>query len=127
MSIWTHINGNIRVNGLDGLTKDVNIKEILGEIVNYESNKVETTLPCGSEGSLEYLIWNNPDKGSIIRNNISIFGDLRDYDNSDEIEKWFKEVCSKLWIRNAVLEVEIESAHHFILIHKEGKISKVNV
>lgn len=35
-------------------------------------------------------------------------GDLRDYGDFDEIEKWFNKCCDKFFVRQAVCQVEVE-------------------
>ena len=39
---------------------------------------------------------------------ITIFGDLRDYDDPDAIISWFKDCCKDVWVRQAVITVETE-------------------
>lgn len=101
MSKWTHVCGCIRVDALrivetNGVER---IKSILEE---------KTKLPCGSEGSIKYEILVNPDEYSTAAYTIPVWGDLRDYDDVAEIENWFNEVCGKLIIRNAVLNIDVE-------------------
>ena len=112
MSIWTHVCGCIRVDAMrsskiDDVREIENITEKLGKIVLPLSKDKNTTLPCGSEGSIEYRIISNEDLSNIAAYNIPIWGDLRDYDSVDEIEKWFRDVCSKLDVRDAVIEIVV--------------------
>jgi hypothetical protein len=68
----------------------------------------EEYLPLGSEGSLRKSIWVNPDKNDMASYTVTVFGDLRDHHNPDEIIDWFKGVCSKFWVRNAIITVKNE-------------------
>lgn len=125
MSIWTHVCGNIRVNKLrlcreeyetnkqieQEIQKHINeFTKILGEQIDYEDvlfdYENQTKLPIGREGSIQYNIWTNPDPCYITAYNVAIFGDIRDYDNIQEIKGWFNDVCNQLDIRDAVLSVE---------------------
>lgn len=113
MSVWTHVCGNIRVDCFRLSPEDTEIKkkqisDILGKIVKYGDEDYETTIPCGSEGSLEYEILADPDITLIAAFVIPIWGDLRDYDDANEIKKWFESVLVNLWVRNAVITIEVE-------------------
>lgn len=97
----------MRSSKIDDVREIENITEKLGKIVLPLSKDKNTTLPCGSEGSIEYRIISNEDLSNIAAYNIPIWGDLRDYDSVDEIEKWFRDVCSKLDVRDAVIEIVV--------------------
>ncbi|MBR1526567.1 MAG: hypothetical protein IJ640_07905 [Prevotella sp.] len=112
MSQWTHVCGCIRVDSIrmaDEENEKANIRNILGRIVRFTDDDRLTTLPLGSEGSIEYAILTNPDKCCVAAYVIPIWGDLRDYDDVQEIEDWFHDVCSKLFVRNAVLNIDVEN------------------
>ena len=135
MSIWTHVNGNIRLDEFDYRNVEI-IKFILGKMNTYDpglsglpiedfsNNDKDILLPCGSEGSLKYNVLSNKDLNSLEAHSISIWGDLRDYDDKDVIEKlipWFSNLLNcfiknRLFIRNACLEVEIEYRLHLVLV-----------
>lgn len=121
MSRWTHVAGIFRVDyfrvgdpdELEVLKK--NIKEVLGPMVRWgdpsEVWEKGTKLPIGSEGSLEYDILVNPIENSVAVFTIPVWGDLRDFGDWGDVKKvedWFNEACSKLWIRQAILQVEDE-------------------
>ena len=118
MSNWTHVAGIIRVDGFRVSTgTEPDWDSILGKELQYEDdNKIwieaenhpELFMPLGSEGSLTKTIWANPDKSCIAAYTVSIFGDLRDHDDPDAIIKWFKDKCSKLFVRQASIEVKNE-------------------
>ena len=109
MSMWTHVNGSIRVDHVPILSA-IDFEKILGPIVNWDDEEQrDTHLPCGSEGSLQYNIWTNPDKSHMAAYTVNIFGDLRDFDSVDEVVRWFEKTLKKFrMIRSAILEVEVE-------------------
>lgn len=117
MSIWTHVVGNIRVDGLPRLDRKrfsiAKIKKILGPISTYEIVR-KTTLPCGSEGSLQYQIIEYGKGMSWIA--IAIWGDLRDFDDIEEIKDWLKNIFPKLgMIRDAAIKIQVEGIDEVIL------------
>jgi len=123
MSQWTHVCGCIRVDAIKGLTSKIDFKKILGNIIEYETDgEWSTKLPLGSEGSIKYDIWTNSDMGEMYAYTISIFGDLRNYENKEEIKEWFKNVClnSGLMIRDAVLSIQVEYKSKIILWYDAG-------
>ena len=119
MSQWTHVAAIFRLNSLGGISDEEIIKVFGREVqyknlYDYDKSSAEKTLPMGSEGTLEMSIWHNPDKSCVASTTVSVFGDLRDYGGSEDIEKlkkWFDEVCEKLWIRNAIMQIEDEYAN----------------
>lgn len=106
MSYWTNANGIIKLSGDKKL-----VHELLGEMIVYEDYSKadewerlfnESIIPKGSEGSLQYFIFND-NKGKIkykFNENhyydikIAIWGNLRDVENSEEIEKWFNNIVN---------------------------------
>ena len=119
MSVWTHVNASFRLDSF-GRIDDEKIINIFGKSVDYyHMNEIEYDenwevknkdkyLPMGSEGTLEMSTWHNPDESCVASTTVSIFGDLRDYDSFDEIEKWFNKCCNNCWIRQAVCQVKVE-------------------
>lgn len=125
MSRWTHVAGVIRVDSLRLDGKESNdillaqLKEIMGtprgygELEYSEDDEdrgavTNTTLPCGSEGSLDYQIFLNDDYSFINAGSIVIYGDLRDTGgdhDTERIRKWFFDVCDKMYVRQAVIEI----------------------
>ena len=119
MSNWTHVAGIVRIDTFDTANPETEeqIRKVFGKAVDWDSPEElweeyhahpEVFLPCGSEGSLDMTIWINPDRFCLPRATVSIFGDLRDHDDPNEIVEWFKEKCSKFWIRNASIVVNNE-------------------
>lgn len=123
MSQWTHVCGCIRVDALRILERDekADIRNALGQVVEYGDNYEEATIPCGSEGSIKYEIIENPDKSCIAAFTVPIWGDLRDYDSEYEIIEWFKKACDKLFIRNAVISIEVEGRDEVSYIYKRER------
>ncbi len=122
MSQWTHVNGNIRFDALR-LTPNEDRKRLellMGKTCSCEdaeSKWDECTVPCGSEGSLCYKIYENPNESAMYAFSVSIWGDLRDYKDLEAIKKWFKNLLTAwMGIRSAVLEVEVERQKTVILI-----------
>lgn len=119
MSNWTHVAGVIRVNYMkwDDIP-ELDFDELLGkeclwdsgyEVFEDADKHPELYLPMGSEGSLQKSVWINPNKSSIPRYTVSIFGDLRDHDSCDEIIEWFKNKCKLIHsVRQATITVDNE-------------------
>lgn len=133
MSQWTHVNGSFRIDGL-GYTSDADIYKVFGEEVGYHDTSFAgcgssgKTLPCGSEGSLNMSIWRNPDSRCLASFTVNVFGDLRDYGGGDidSLVSWFDEICNKMWIRQAVLEINDEYSDDIVvLVHTRAGTSKL--
>lgn len=129
MSQWTHVSGIIRVDSFvdEEVTKEKEeklLKGLLGPIRNYDEEKSseQCHLPCGSEGSLKYEVsitgyaHREPDyfSASVSRGHISIWGDLRDYEDYQEILDWFKSLCSSMEkeigysVRDSILTIDVD-------------------
>ena len=98
MSNWTHVAGVIRIDDLrlDNIKPD--FEKVFGKTLRFEDDwpeydefKKEEYLPIGSEGSLEMSVYVNEDIHCMAAYVVTIFGDLRDHDDPDEIINWFKE------------------------------------
>jgi hypothetical protein len=112
MSQWTHVNGNIRVDGVAGIIPDPDFKNLF-KTCDFDEDETKwnaCNVPKGSEGSLKINIWQNPHDSHAARFSIGIFGDLRDYSDKDEIKSWFEDICTKhdLMIRDAVVTCSVE-------------------
>lgn len=91
-----HVCGAIRLCALR-YPKDFKVKSILRKQlgtpirINASEKTYESSIiPKGDEGALCYDIWENPDKTATNSYTISIFGDLGNYNDIDEIEQWLK-------------------------------------
>jgi hypothetical protein len=125
MSNWTHVAAIFRIDSWRTHDGEMNLNKIFGrELNDFDTRDVwleadkhpERFLPCGSEGSLQMSVWTNPDPCCMAAYTVSIFGDLRDHDDVDEIISWFEEKCKTLKedktipysIRQAVITVDNE-------------------
>ena len=121
MSIWTHVAGVIRIDDfrLKGHIPDFD--ELIGiecrwndsfSVWDEQEAHPEKFLPMGSEGSLQKTIWINPNTSSLAAYTVTIFGDLRDYEDPDKIIEWFKNKCKTIEniyiIRQATITAETE-------------------
>ena len=107
MSVWTHVSGMIR---LDDWTFDESTRNSYDEITKMfkmsvsENNwKKGCNMPCGSEGSLHYVVIPNADKSCVNICQISFWGDLRDYDSKKvdkEFHQWLNKIIKKLEKKN---------------------------
>lgn len=124
---YNEIRNKLEISGkweynLEEVLNDPEFKEFLDEYeyaCEEQQKHPELYIPVGSEGCLDYIIHENPDKSDMSRYTVTVFGDLRDYDDSTTVKDWFKRVCSKLWIRQAICNIDIE----FVGVHN---ISYVN-
>lgn len=113
MSNWTHVAGIIRIDAIRCMEEKIDFDALIGKEYDWESChdtwiNPEEYMPMGSEGSLDKHIWINPDKSCVAAYTVSIFGDLRDHDDPQEIIDWFKSICNKCWVRNATIVAENE-------------------
>ena len=129
MSIWTHVVGCIRVDGVKSMGSHTDhVERILGPQCTYDKWNDESTLPKGSEGGLQYRVIEYDDGLPWVA--VPVWGDLRDYDDLDEIAAWFKKTLadiqtmgrsSFMLIRDAVLYVECEDGRSITLKHEKSE------
>lgn len=120
MSVWTHITGNIRIDGAPGLTKISTVealKKVLGNTCSFDDDEAvwdACNVPKGSEGSLQYEVIEYGD--GLLWVTVAVWGDLRDYDFIAEIKAWFERIlCAEgLIVRQAVLSVSVENGREVI-------------
>ena len=113
MSNWTHVAGIIRIDAIRCMEEEVDFDALIGKESDWDVPRSvwvnpKEYMPMGSEGSLNKHIWINSDKSCMAAYTVSIFGDLRDHDDPQEIIDWFKSICNKCWVRNATIVVENE-------------------
>jgi len=101
MSVWTHVNCSIRIDGID--------YGDLPKINNY-------SIPSGSEGPLEYH-YNIVDTGMVLAT-LMIYGDLRDYEDIDEIMSWIKGITEDIIVRSGIMEIEVEYKKPIVLVYR---------
>jgi len=156
MSQWTHVAGVIRIDGMPfvvGLNQEqerAEIHKMVGNTCSYDDDAPKwdaCNVPCGSEGSLQYSYsFADHDEAtegfiastSLSRSAIAIWGDLRDYDNENEIIEWFKGTLAKFQpnhpenkglfsIRDALLSIEVEGqGKKAVCVWNAGK-KKMNI
>ena len=132
MSVWTHVAGIVRVDGIVCFG-DIDFDKVFGKECLWNSNddiwndadlNPHNYMPMGSEGSLNKSVWINPDTYCMARYTVSVFGDLRDYDDSKAIIEWFENSCDKVAVRQAVLTIEVEGkkpiVYHYRNYRKEN-------
>lgn len=145
MSVWTHVAAVFRIDGLkvgmdgpringyvtpdwdevtkkaiyecDWLTEDSYEQRRMRDDWDEYREHPERFMPTGSEGSLQRLVWVNPERHSAARWVVTVFGDLRDYDDPEAIHKWFDEVCGRCYIRQAVCHCDV-SGHTYTWEHR---------
>lgn len=132
MSVWTHVAGIIRVDDIRMEDNLPDFDKLIGKECLFESpNEIwddciknpNDYMPCGSEGTLQKSVWINPEKSDMAAYTISIFGDLRDYEEPQPIIDWFIKVCDRCgWIRQATITVETEGQETLNYVYKNKEI-----
>jgi len=130
VSAWMHVSAVFRIDGVKKDYRRCTLNgrpvidwdEITGKAIydgdwcsddDYEQQRIKESweayskhpnrfMPAGSEGSLQRLLWINPDAYCAARYTVTVFGDLRDYEDFGAIKEWFDGVCEKCHIRQAV-------------------------
>jgi hypothetical protein len=118
MSTWTHVVGCLRIDGLPKIDPKFSVNHIqrtLGPMCLFDDYwHDESTLPCGSEGSLQYKIIEYYTGLPWIA--IAIWGDLRDYESEQPIEDWWNALLKKFdFVRDGCLRIEVEKREPKIL------------
>jgi hypothetical protein len=110
MSTWTHVAATIRFDALR-LPGMPNQKPDLGKTCDFDSPAADwdvCSVPCGSEGSLQIHLWENPHPTHIAAFTATIWGDLRDYDSVDEVVEYLNRITDDRMVRQGVAEIAIE-------------------
>lgn len=120
MSKWTHVVGTIRLDDYSFISKPKrntakDVEKIIGPTCSFKKWNNNTKLPTGSEGSVEYKVIQNRDESSVARFTVVFWGDLRDYDDLEEIKQWFMHLREELettdnemMYRDAILKAWVE-------------------
>lgn len=129
MSVWTHINGSIRIDHIRPVMGSLDLSKLF-RTWSYEDfkEKVEAcNVPAGSEGSLRVSIWEEPMQVAMAAYSVNVFGDLRDFDSIEPIRDWFKKIVleSGLMIRDAILECQVEGQPKCLLVFIPGEKDKI--
>jgi len=125
MSKWTHVAGIIRVDTIVALTGGNprhDLLDVLGPVSTFHVPRDDTTLPYGSEGSLEYDIIRTGTDNSMSWGYVAIYGDLRDYTDHLEIIDWLEKTVNDIyakgiWIRNVSMCIDVESNPTTYMVH----------
>ena len=127
MSTWTHVVSVFRIDHIRYFG-ELDFVNIFGKTCKFEDKNdiwvdarehPDEYLPMGSEGSLEMNVWTNPDRGFLPAYTVSVFGDLRDYNDIYAIKAWFYKCCSKVNIRQAVIEIYCEESDPVVLNYRQ--------
>ena len=124
MSIWAHVAGVIRFDGILGLTPEPDC----GNTCSFEDDGPiwdRCNIPCGSEGSLQVSKWQDPTGSSLAQWTYTIFGDLRSFENFQEIINYFTRITDGQAVRNGVFTVEIGPQKRTFLHDGEGFVELV--
>jgi len=130
MSQWTHVNGSIRIDHLKVMSDytDLNSKFKTCGFTDDEIEWKECNVPCGSEGSIQVNIWENPEDHHLAAYTVNFWGDLRDYDNEQELVDWFTKIIKSHMIRDAVMSIRIEYQSYSVYVSQyDEKTNENNV
>lgn len=128
MSKWTHVSGVIRIDDFSFIScrkrnTSKTVEKIIGPMCLFEKWNKHSKLPTGSEGSIEYKVIQNKDESSLARFTVVFYGDLRDYDDLEEIKQWFiklreeiEAVDNEMIYRDAILKAWVESTDKPLII-----------
>lgn len=133
MSVWTHVAAVFRIDGIQEFGKP-NFEEIFGKQCLWNDSGAvwedacknpEKYLPMGSEGTLETSVWVNPRGNELAAYTVTVFGDLRDFNDIEFVEKWFDNSCRKAEnVRQAVVTIECENGEVIVKKHEEESDDK---
>jgi len=90
MSNWAHVCGLIRIDSLF-IDDDMTIKDIDKMIKKEITKNLKKDLPKGTEGPLNYrIIKTNTDPNNVVWGFVSVFGDLRDFEDAYGLNNWIE-------------------------------------
>ena len=112
MSQWTHVNGIIRIDAIRMLRPK---KPNIGIPSFWQDEHQAKDIPCGSEGSLNAELWTNPSESALSAYTVSIFGDLRDYDDAEAIVSYLNQITDGCMVRSGICEIDVE--YKFIYLY----------
>ena len=135
MSQWTHVIGAIRLDSVrNNYIKKFDFNEVFKtwnsdwlhnvDLTSPEVKKrrrleiEQCNVPAGSESSLQFHVWENPNIEVFPAYNILIWGDLRDFGSEKDIEtikNWWENILNYFknhknfsGVRQAFLKIEID-------------------
>lgn len=114
MSLWTHIAATIRID--DFSFGDDPLKPphfgITCDFDSSEESWEDCSVPCGSEGSLQYKLIDSAENTNTTAKWVATFwGDLRDFGSDEDVIgviEYFNKCIENRCIRNGVLEIAVE-------------------
>ena len=116
MSQWTHVAGIIRIDSVLEFVNQ-NTKIVLRDIITGMS------LPAGSEGPVKIQTLERPDFYKTARiswGSVIITGDLRDYDDVQELKEWWISLIEKLStvvdVRDGVMSIRVEGQECVVVL-----------
>ncbi len=115
MSQWTHVNAVIRFDGMKDMMPDPD----LGSTVSFDDEQDtwdRCNVPCGSEGSLSYHLEEVGE--GMTRFTAAIWGDLRNYSDTEEIITYFKRITEGQMIRSGLVEIDVEYGDTIVMQHQ---------
>ncbi len=123
MAVWTHIGGIIRLDNLPMIPYDGGA--LMGKALQLtEEQAIEwlsANAPIGSEGGLTFYAKRTQtveeNSTGLVWGSVSFAGDLRDYDDTEEVKQWLINAAAMLLgkltvIRNAAVTIEVEGGPH---------------
>lgn len=129
MSTWTHVCGSFRVDGLvfpgsPVCAKVSDIEKLLGPMCLFDKWDESSTLPRGSEGSLQYTVHQYGTGLPWVV--VTVWGDLRDYSDVGAIRAWWDSIPAKLpyatFVRDGVLVAEVEDCVPVVMTMQKAEI-----
>lgn len=123
MSIWTHVSAILRIDDMSVYGDNpTNWSKVFIESTYGHWNE-NCNLPKGSEGSLNVNISAIEEEGIEYMKTVSIFGDLRDYEDILGIRDWWVNIRDQLPkdcdIRQGILLADCENGKRLILTHDD--------
>lgn len=115
MSIWTHVAAVIRFD-----SNSMRMPEFKPDL--------NCGVPCGSEGGLTTTLWTNPNTSSRAAYVANIFGDLRNYDDVDQIIEYLNRITNGKMVRSGIATIQVEGRLPVVLhFHDEKWLTLPNV
>jgi hypothetical protein len=121
MSQWTHVAAVIRIDDLCIDDRPPEFPDV-GNMAAY-GDSAETwarcDIPRGSEGSLQHTVWRNPKENHVSAYTVTVWGDLRDYDNEEEIVAYLERITSGRTVRAGIAEIDTEGRAATVVQHTD--------
>ena len=136
MSTWTHVAGCVRIDALPFLrtepVEDV-VKRAFGKTCAYEDDTDvwdECTVPCGSEGSVQYGVVRTGTENELSWGLVYIWGDLRDYHDAYGIIAWLQKAVDALFadavgVRGLSVCIDVEGGNQYRLVIDDDGTVKI--